>query len=192
MAVGFRASSKASNNPSTSVTITKPAGVVSGDLMIAVITNATDETITPPSGWTEYSDSPRLPSAFNKAWAYRKVAGGSEPANYTWSFTGGGARNGGAISAYTDAEYKDHAGANDSADDTPPAPTVNAAAGSWSVCMATSNSFNADIAEPASQTERELVTGGPSDIAELCDSNGTVSGTPYAPGDWTWASTGRS
>ncbi len=86
---------KTASNSQTSITVTKPADVVNGQLMIAgigysgsIASNAI--TITAPAGWTLIENSN---AAISEGMAiYRKVAS-SEPANYTWSFT---ATSGGA------------------------------------------------------------------------------------------------
>lgn len=67
------------------ITLTKPTGTVSGDILIFVVTqDDTTNTFTWPSGFTEFTASPQTSTAdaqrMRGAW---KVAGGSEPANYT-------------------------------------------------------------------------------------------------------------
>lgn len=66
-----------------SVTVNKPTGTTSGDLLIAVMSaGSNNQTWTGDTGWTEAADSGLLPDL---RVAY-KVAGGSEPSTYT--FTG--------------------------------------------------------------------------------------------------------
>jgi MSHA biogenesis protein MshQ len=81
--------------PMTSaLTITKPAGTIQNDVMIASFgfrTNqpglSTDVDITPPSGWTlvRRLDNPG-PTDSGLA-VYQKVAGAAEPASYRWGLT---------------------------------------------------------------------------------------------------------
>ena len=79
----------------TSLTINKPAGTVSNDVMIAAIAVRPDTaTITAPSGWTLVRRTDQSTATANSQAIYRKVAGGSEPANYTWTL--GGSPTGGA------------------------------------------------------------------------------------------------
>lgn len=85
---------------STSVTITKPTGVVSGDLLFAALAHWTPNSTmsSVPSGWnliaiTSDSDSYTLAT-------YYKIAGGSEPANYTWTWNGATFPRSGAIACY--------------------------------------------------------------------------------------------
>jgi hypothetical protein len=72
------------NTTTTSVTITKPAGTVSGDLLIACVTNGSANAApsSVPSSWN------LLVGQGGTTWwggIYYLVAGGSEPADYTWS-----------------------------------------------------------------------------------------------------------
>jgi hypothetical protein len=68
----------------TSLTANKPSGVIAGDVMVAVFTN-NNQTVTRPSGWTQlYNMVASTGNSFSQSLCY-KVAGGSEPANYTFS-----------------------------------------------------------------------------------------------------------
>jgi hypothetical protein len=68
----------------TTLTLTKPASTVSGDVLVAVIRNATlTSPTTVPSGWTlagTIDDATTVVRLF----VYYLVCGGSEPANYAW------------------------------------------------------------------------------------------------------------
>src|SRR4051794_40587514 len=97
-AISFRASATNSVNTATSLTITKPTGVVANDVLVAAISarGGTGTTITAPAGWTLIR---RDDSATVLAMAtYSKVAGASEPASYQWTF-GGSIRAAGGIDA---------------------------------------------------------------------------------------------
>lgn len=80
MAITYRAGNTASGT--TSCTITKPASTASGDVMYAAIVTDTG-TVTPPSGWTALQTGTN--GLGNRLSTFRKVAGGSEPANYAFS-----------------------------------------------------------------------------------------------------------
>ncbi len=87
-APAYRASGAATDPSSTTtVTITKPTGTTSGDILYAIIANggANAAPTSVPSGWTLVDSGGVTPS--NPMWGglYRLVAGGSEPADYTWS-----------------------------------------------------------------------------------------------------------
>ena len=74
------------NFTSNVIALNKPAGVTSGNVLIAAIThNAAGNIITPPSGWILISSY----SNWSPSYVYYKVAGASEPANYTWTFSAG-------------------------------------------------------------------------------------------------------
>jgi MSHA biogenesis protein MshQ len=70
------------------LTIAKPAGTVSGDVMVASIV-ATPDTIgiTAPLGWTLVRDTLQTQDAGSHLITYYRADGGSEPASYTWTFS---------------------------------------------------------------------------------------------------------
>jgi len=73
-------------NNVTSIAVNKPAGTANGDLLIGVV--VTDDeagTFTPPSSWTLINAGTNGTVVTVGAWY--KIAGGSEPASYTWSWT---------------------------------------------------------------------------------------------------------
>lgn len=79
---------KYNNTSASSITITKPADIVNGELMIAVIGwgGGSNRSITSvPSGWTQIGATATNGTATNIA-AYYKYASG-EGANYTWDFS---------------------------------------------------------------------------------------------------------
>lgn len=71
---------------SSSVTVNKPSGIVNTDVMIAVVAYASG-TLTTPSSWTNIFTTVGTNGTVA---AYYKVAGGSEPADYTWSINTSG------------------------------------------------------------------------------------------------------
>lgn len=93
-------SATSGNNGSSSrtITLTKPSGVVTGDIMIAQIAVLTaSTTITPPSGWKLIRSNQT--SGSMKMSTYYKFASTLEPASYNWSFNATRAATGG-ISAF--------------------------------------------------------------------------------------------
>lgn len=99
--VGFRAASSANtgSGTATSVTVTKPAGVVAGDVMIAAVTlGSTTPTITAPTGWTLVRT--QVNGTAIRTSVYSKVAGAAEPVSYVFSFSAA-SRAAAAVSAYT-------------------------------------------------------------------------------------------
>jgi hypothetical protein len=96
------------------LTINVPAGTVADDVMIASIavrpcsnTNggACTVTLTPPAGWTQIRLTNQTGGGGtggfgNRLAVYQRVATGSEPASYTWSF-GGAPLHSGAVGVIT-------------------------------------------------------------------------------------------
>ncbi len=83
-AIGFVAAGSAatSGGGATSLVITKPTGVVSGHVMLATITATGTGALTAPGGWAAVKNT-TLSTTMRQA-TYYKVAGGSEPASYSW------------------------------------------------------------------------------------------------------------
>ena len=83
----FRSASTVTNG----TTVSKPAGVAAGDLLLATIeVDADPVTVTPPNGWTLLIDTVAAQGTAN-AWhaqVWYKVATASEPASYTWTVGG--------------------------------------------------------------------------------------------------------
>jgi Bacterial Ig-like domain (group 1) len=98
-AIVFKAASAAGSMGATTLVIPKPTGVVADDFLIAGVTVRDNPTITPPSGWTFLRRDPVSPTTVTQA-IYYKVAGASEPASYTWTFSSSQKASGGII-AYT-------------------------------------------------------------------------------------------
>lgn len=111
----------------TAVEVTKPTGVASGDLLLAFCTSQGSTTWTGDTGFTEVRDvagAPTLRVAY-------KVAGGSEPATYTFTAFSSGAHRvvlagirGGTYTAISATTGTATSGGNCAA------PSVTAAAGS--------------------------------------------------------------
>lgn len=84
----------------TSVTINRPALAVEGDAMVASIGTSSDTkvTVSPPGGWTFIQEV----AAGNNFTVrqYLRVAGASEPASYTWTYSVA-VHYAGAIEAYS-------------------------------------------------------------------------------------------
>jgi hypothetical protein len=96
--IALRAAAVGTNGAgSSTLIIGLPAGTTSGDVMVAhVVVQTAGNTITPPVGWRLVlrQDSN---SSISTA-TYVKVAGSSEPATYTWSFSAAGEASGGIAS----------------------------------------------------------------------------------------------
>ncbi len=99
MSFAFRSKASTSNGTAgTTLTITKPAGTAAGDILVALVGVANNNTVTPPAGWTLLSTVD--PGVNLRTVGYWKLAGSSEAASYAWTF-GASARNIGIILAYS-------------------------------------------------------------------------------------------
>ena len=84
------------------LTINVPAGTTTGDVMIAsVAVLPSAVTITPPSGWTSLNRVDQTAGNDSTQEIFYRVAGGSEPASYTWTFSGGIGGAAGGILSYS-------------------------------------------------------------------------------------------
>lgn len=100
--IGFRSAASAAGGTNSSLTITKPTGTVSGDVLVAAIAIRPETlTITPPSGWSLVLSQANTNTQANAVAVYTKVAGASEPTSYTWSFSAGSTGSSGGIAAFT-------------------------------------------------------------------------------------------
>src|SRR5687767_3827087 len=96
-AVTYRAAQTATTTGATSLAINVPAGVQTNDLLVAHIARVGNAAINTPSGWTAAGGTNN--GNFIRQATYYRVASGSEPASYTWTWTGSQAAAGG-MSAY--------------------------------------------------------------------------------------------
>jgi len=69
-----------------SLVVNKPTGTALNDVLVAAFT-CNSVTVTPPSGFTEFASTSNS-TLFTRL--YYKVAGGSEPATYTWGTSANG------------------------------------------------------------------------------------------------------
>lgn len=98
MSIAQRGSATHAGSNAGSLSIAKPTGVVSGDVMLLFVTD-NNQSIT-VSGWTLHAFTVETTNSTYKFSIYYKVAGGSEPASYTVS-NGGGAPFLGTIVAFS-------------------------------------------------------------------------------------------
>jgi Bacterial Ig domain len=83
--ISFRSASSATNGTGLTLDVQAPAGIVSGDVLVAVIDVRGTPAITAPAGWTLV----RLDEIATtmRQGLYVRVATGSEPSSYTWGFS---------------------------------------------------------------------------------------------------------
>lgn len=100
-AAQFRSFASNSGQDVTALTVNKPSGVISGDVLYFIVWHSdSGVTSTTPSGWA--LQERRVDSTnFVVAELYMKVAGGSEPASYTLDHAGAVSHDIGVIIAYS-------------------------------------------------------------------------------------------
>ena len=84
--LAFRATGANFNSTSagTDFTLNKPAGVLTGDLLLAFVTSSQHSTITPPAGWTAVNTASIDDGSTDTAlFVLKRTAGGAEPATWT-------------------------------------------------------------------------------------------------------------
>jgi outer membrane protein assembly factor BamB len=101
-AIAFRAAASTDVNGSAlTLTISVPAGTQANDVMIAGIAfRPSTATVTAPAGWTLVRRQDNALTNNNSLAVYRRVAGLSEPASYTWTFSTS-LGSGGGISSFS-------------------------------------------------------------------------------------------
>jgi hypothetical protein len=121
MAIAFRsAANSGTSTASTSFVATKPSGVSDGDVLVGLIECGREAARGPqsgPAGWTNPVGYNSEVTVLHNLQVWVKVAGASEPADYTWTNTGGGAWAG-TITAWTGVDTASPVGATASGQDT--------------------------------------------------------------------------
>lgn len=149
----FIATAVASNS-----SIAVPTGTVSGDLMVAFVGGFNPSTVTPPSGWTQVGSTVTWQSSqYSSALLYR-VAGGSEPANYTFT---SGSYNYGIIATYRGATQIDASGSIAEKSGTSMSFTgITSASGSRLLAFLHDRDGSVSLTAPSGMTSRVNTTSG--------------------------------
>jgi hypothetical protein len=87
------------SSQTTSATQTAPAGIETGDLLLAFYSYWYKATATAPIGWTQLYSEPSGSSGVETVW-YKFATAGDVGANYTWGFSGSVPYEAGGIVAY--------------------------------------------------------------------------------------------
>jgi len=87
--MGYRSHISGLYYGSADLTITAPSGVSSGDILLFVANNNdyTRTLDTLPSGWASLHNQESSTSPLTEVWVAWKLAGGSEPSSYTFTFS---------------------------------------------------------------------------------------------------------
>ncbi len=97
-------SSQTASGAGTSIAVSAPASIASGDYLLAHIATSSAGTIsTPPTGWNLITTV--TSSGGNLTYVYGLVAGASEPASYTWTVAAS-VNYSGAISRFTGVDVQ--------------------------------------------------------------------------------------
>ncbi len=96
--VTFRSASSAVNTVATTLVLPKPAGVVAGDALLAVVDAQGAPAVTAPAGWALVrSDSATSATPSVGQSVYVHIAGASEPASYTFTLAAARGAAGGIL-----------------------------------------------------------------------------------------------
>ncbi|WP_231754834.1 RHS repeat-associated core domain-containing protein [Pseudarthrobacter sp. GA104] len=96
-------STAATDTATTTVSIPAPTGRTAGDVLIASFTADRNPTAAVPAGWTAIVDALGINSSSTtgaRVFAYYRIVGSTDPANYTWTLSTA-VKWAGGISAYT-------------------------------------------------------------------------------------------
>jgi hypothetical protein len=168
-AIAFLAAASGQNaNGATTLSISKPAGVVEGNVMVAAVTAAGTGTVTAPSGWTAIK-SLTQGTALRQA-SYYKVAGASEATSYSWSLGSNRSASGG-IAAYSGVNQTvpidaSASGGGESGNATAPSATASAAN---DLGIAAASFAAATSATPDATTAERFDIASTSNTSELAD-----------------------
>ena len=146
-----------STDITSTLTMDVPTGTLNGHVMIAMLTKSGgNDTYTQPAGWTELEDVGGSNNSFMVAY---KVAGASEPANYTWTTTGTGQNKAGFIVTFANATRDVTAG--DSTDESINAPSRTVSLdSSWLILIGRAEDNNITIAYSGATTILRRNSGG--------------------------------
>jgi len=176
--------SSGSASATTTLTITKPASVVSGNFLIAGITfnGGSNTTVTPPSGWTSIRKTTNGTDVGMET--FRKVAGGSEPASYSWGISSSSTeRASGGIIHYSGVDTGNPVDVS----------SGNTGNSSSIVASAVTTTLANDVVVAFFGIDDDASFGQPSGTTERYDASHTdTSGPAGAADDFTQASIGST
>lgn len=176
--------------PGTDITCNKPTGTVAGDVLVASVTggNLSDIAISPPDGtWVEVGqDWNSVPAT--GMWV--KVAGSSEPANYTFTYPSSSSARRATIARYSGADNttpQDCAGtANTGSSTAPRGLSVTTVTDGAMLIMAIGLNTGNQTAAPTGMTEqveldRHVFNDG---VQASAGASGDKDSTTSASGAW--------
>jgi hypothetical protein len=159
--ISLRAVSFGNNGAgTTSLTLNTPAGVLTGDVMVAhVVVRATSTVITPPGGWVLIRRD-NTTSSIGVA-LYYKIASASEPAGQTFTFSSAEQASGG-IGAYSGVNNSSpidaSSGQYNPSTGTITAPSVTTTFSNDQLLFFAADTTATTVTPPAGMTQRWLAT----------------------------------
>jgi hypothetical protein len=153
--IAFRAASSANNPSATTLVIPTPSGVVSGDVLLAVVSARGAPTITAPAGWTLVRLD--INATTMRQAIFVRTAGGSEPASYTFSLSSAQSAAGGIV-AYSGVDGTSpidaHGGQANAASTSITAPSITTTGPDRMLVGFFGTAALTTISPPAGMTER--------------------------------------
>jgi hypothetical protein len=169
----YRSASSATNTPITGLTIAKPTGTTTNDVLLASLTlRGAAITITPPAGWTQVRTDANG-STVNQT-IYRKVAGGSEPASYAFTFSVPVSAAVGGMVAYSGVDTTNpvdvHGGQTNASSTSVTAPSVTTTVADAMLVGFFGTGNDTSFTTPSGMTERfDTDADGSSQVAGAAD-----------------------
>jgi hypothetical protein len=183
--IAFRAASSASTQNGTNLSVGRPAGVTTGDVLLATVVARGTPTLTAPPGWTLVRTDTNG-TALRQA-TYWRTAVANEPSSYQWSFS---ARIGASatVSAYRGVHPTSpvlvHDGQVTASSTTITAPSVSVSVVDALAVAALGIATDASITEPAGMIERVEVVESRGNQRSALASADAVVGSAGASGPW--------
>ncbi|KKT72903.1 MAG: Glucan endo-1,3-beta-D-glucosidase [Microgenomates group bacterium GW2011_GWA2_44_7] len=177
--ISLRSTSGSNNGAGgTSLSIGAPAGVVSGNVMVAQVTvRGATTAITPPSGWSLIRRDNTSSSLGNAL--YYKVSSGSEPASYSWSFNSSQKASGWVV-AYAGVNNSSpidaHSGKYNDSTATITAPSVTTTGSNDRLLFIVTVTTSTTITPPSGFTQRVIATNTGNSTSYVADKALTSSG----------------
>jgi len=159
--IAFRAAATGLANSAATLTLPRPAGTQNADLLLATIDVLGTAAPSIPAGWTLLrSDS--AGSTLDQR-IYLHVAGGAEPASYTWTFAGTQNASG-VVVAYVGADVTAPvdatSGASSTSAATATAPSLTTTVANALLVGTFGAAASATVAPPAGMLEQAEIVGG--------------------------------
>jgi hypothetical protein len=167
--IALRSSAFAANAVGNNLVLPTPAGVQTGDVMLAVVAVRSNPTVTPPAGWNLVTAT--VNGSNLRQLSYTRVATAGEPSSYRWGFNQNRAASG-SILAYTGVSTATpvetfSGGTGSSATIT--APSATTTSNGAMVVGAFSIANGATVTPPAGMTERGEVASSTKIRTEVAD-----------------------